>query len=136
MNLYKKMFSQVLNEADEALPPVDAAGDAQQFEQGFENPEAYQQVQDETDATVTPVEDKTATIEAAEKYSDIILNKIIPLLDKIQNEFLQGGIFANSGITPPNMSSITTNLASLAQELPSKLKDVAAKEASKSQKNK
>lgn len=133
MSFYKKVFENVLNEAEGDLPPVDAQSDAAEFEKGFEKPEDFAQVDAETQGAIAPVEDMTATIEAADRYSEIISSKIVPFLNKLQNEFLEGGIFMASGMSPPNFSSLTTNLAKLATELPSKLKDVAAKKANEKQ---
>ena len=84
MKLYKKLFENALEQ-----PAVDAAADAQTFEQGFENPQDFQNIEQETqDIALTP-EEIDAIVKKGRFYKERI-DSFATLLDKVQQDVMAG----------------------------------------------
>lgn len=84
MKLYKKLFENALEQ-----PTVDPTADAQTFEQGFENPQDFQNIEQETqDIALTP-EEIDAIVKKGRFYKDRI-DSFATLLDKVQQDVMAG----------------------------------------------
>ena len=84
MKLYKKLFENALGQ-----PAVDSAADAQTFEQGFENPQDFQNVEQETQGITLTPEEIDAIVKKGRFYKERI-DSFATLLDKVQQDVMAG----------------------------------------------
>ena len=123
MTLYKKLFENALGQ-----PAVTPEGDMQAFEQGFEDEQAFQNVEQETqDITLSPEE-----IEALVKRGQMYKSKIdsfVGILNKIQADVTAGVFKSVSEKQMAKFAPIVNDLNQLGTALTTGVGDTIIKKA-------
>lgn len=87
MTLYKKLFENMLEKP--ADPVVDAAQDAQTFENGFENEQDFANLEQETEKITLSPEEIDAIVKRGQTYK-LKIDSFINVLNKIQADVVAG----------------------------------------------
>lgn len=127
---FLKYFKEALESDPAANAPID---DAAAFAGSFENDESAAQLQGEVDNASIAPEQRAELLQKADKYANLISDKILPILRKLQDDIVSG-TFATIAPDIKNISKINEDLASLSESLRGRVRDAVIKSDSNTEK--
>jgi hypothetical protein len=126
MTLYKRIFENAIEKLEN--PQVNPEVDAQAFEQGFDNEDAYQDIEREGQNITPSPEEIDAIVQKSKIYNEKISN-FIGLLNKIQQDVLQGQYRNIQAKGLDKFSNIIKDLQELGTDLTAGVNDALIKQS-------
>lgn len=122
MTLYRRIFENTLEQ-----PQINSTSDAQTFQNGFEDENAYDQIEQETEGITMSDEEIDQIVEKSKIYNEKIKNFIV-LLNQIQEDVLQGQYKNVKAKGLDKFSNIIKDLQELGIDLTAGIKDTLIKQ--------